>query len=168
MSRLILVGLPGVGKTTLALALAELWRIEALDTDDIVAAAVGTSAAQYLRDEGEVAFRARELEALTVALDGTGDAVIATGGGIVSTSDARAVLSDEITLWLDCDDIVILSRLGDLDRPLLAEGPAEALSRLRGERGEWYREVSRARIDTSAPIDHVLAAAAHEMDRLTR
>ena len=36
----------------------------AVDTDDLLAAAVGTSAAQYLRDEGETTFRARELEAL--------------------------------------------------------------------------------------------------------
>lgn len=166
MSQLILVGLPGVGKTTLAGVLAERWRIEALDTDDILAAAVGTSAAQYLRDEGETAFRACELDALSVALHGAGDVVIATGGGIVCSSDARTVLSNQCTLWLDCDDAVILSRLGDLDRPLLAEVPAASLARLRHERGAWYREVSRARIDTSAPIEDAVAAVTREMDRL--
>ena len=55
MSRLILVGLPGVGKTTLAGVLADRWDRAAFDTDDILASAVGTSAAQYLRDEGEAA-----------------------------------------------------------------------------------------------------------------
>jgi shikimate kinase len=166
--RLILVGLPGVGKSTVAGALAERWGSEVLDTDDIVASAVGTSAAQYLRDEGETAFRARELEALRSALDEATNAVIATGGGIVCSRDAREALSEEITLWLDCDDVVILSRLGDVDRPLLADGPAETLVRLRGERGEWYREVSRARIDTSAPIEDVVAEVTREVDRLTR
>jgi 3-dehydroquinate synthase/shikimate kinase/3-dehydroquinate synthase len=168
VSRLILVGLPGVGKTTLAHELAERSGTAALDTDDILASAVGTSAAQYLRTEGEAAFRDREFEALTTALEGSPDVVIATGGGIVCSPSARAVLAEARTLWLDCDDAVILARLGDGDRPLLAEGPAATLSRLRGEREDWYREVSLARIDTSGPIDDVVADVEREVGRLTR
>ena len=168
MSRLILVGLPGVGKTTLAGVLADRWDRAAFDTDDILASAVGTSAAQYLRDEGEAAFRERELEALTAALEGAPDVVVATGGGIVCSPSARAALSEEFTIWLDCDDDVILSRLGDVDRPLLAEGPSEMLARLRSEREGWYRDVSRARIDTSVPLEDVIAEVAREVDRLTR
>ena len=168
MGHLVLVGLPGVGKTTLARALAERWHTEALDTDDVLASAVGASAAQYLRDEGETSYRTRELEALRVVLDEASDAVIATGGGIVCSSGARAALSEAFTLWLDCDDDVILARLDDGDRPLLAAGPAEGLARLRSEREEWYREVSRGRIDTSAPLDEVVAHVAREVDRLTR
>jgi len=168
VGHLVLVGLPGVGKTTVARALAGRQHAAAVDTDDVLALEVGTSAAQYLRDEGESNFRARELEALRSALDQAGDTVIATGGGIVCTPEARAALSDELTLWLDCDDEVILERLGDTDRPLLAANPAEGLARLRSEREAWYREVSRVRIDTSAPLDHVVAHASFEVDRLTR
>jgi shikimate kinase len=168
VGHLVLVGLPGVGKTTVARALAERWHAEALDTDDVLASAVGTPAAQYLRDEGEGNFRVRELEALRVALDEASDVVIATGGGIVSSADARAALSEAFTLWLDCDDDVILTRLGDGDRPLLAADPAGGLARLRSDREAWYREVSRARIDTSAPLDEVVTHVAREVDRLTR
>jgi shikimate kinase len=157
-----------VGKTSLAEALAERWHATASDTDDILAAAVGTSAGRYLRDGGEATYRARELDALRAALEDDGDVVIATGGGIVTIREARAILVEEFTLWLDCDDDVILSRLGDVDRPLLAEDASASLARLRAERTAWYREVSRARVDTSAPLEVVVEHVTHEVDRLAR
>jgi shikimate kinase len=141
---------------------------EAIDTDELVATSVGTAAAQYLREEGEANFRAREVEALREALERDDDVVVATGGGIVCSPDARAALSEEFTLWLDCDDVVILARLGDLERPLLSAQPAEALSNLRREREAWYRQVSRARIDTSTSIADAVAQVKREVDRLTR
>jgi shikimate kinase len=166
--RLVFVGLPGTGKSTLARALADRWHVEAIDTDDVVATAVGSSAAQFLRDQGEATYRVRELEALRAVLDGHGDVVVATGGGIVCTAPARDVLKEEFTLWLDCDDDVILARLGDFDRPLLAEEPARQLAQLRHERADWYAEVSRLRIETTGLTDDVAAHIAREVDRLTR
>jgi shikimate kinase len=105
---------------------------------------------------------------LAKALAEASDAVIATGGGIVTTPAARAALAEECTLWLDCDDHVILSRLGDVERPLLAEDPSASLARLRAEREPWYREVSRARIDTATSLEDVVAQVTREVDRLTR
>jgi shikimate kinase len=165
--RLVLVGLPATGKTTVARALGDEWQIPALDTDDIVAQHVGMPAGQYLRTEGEAKFRERELDALRSVIKDDTEVIVATGGGIVSSAEARALLSAELTLWLDSDDEVLLGRLGDVERPLLDEG-AEALARLRAERDEWYREVSRARIDTAASIDEVVARVAREVDRLSR
>ena len=58
--------------------------------------------AQYLRQFGETHFRERELDALRTAL--VGDAVVATGAGIVTTAPARELITRECALWLDTDD----------------------------------------------------------------
>ena len=154
MARLVLVGLPGVGKTSVARALAEAWHCGALDTDDLIAARVGVSTPQYLRSAGEESFRERELESLIEAVR-TSD-VVATGGGVVCSSEAREVLMSELTLWLDCQDEEIIARLGVIDRPLLGDDVGVAIARLRHERSAWYREVSKARIDASGSLDKVL------------
>lgn len=150
-----MVGLPGVGKTTLAHALAQRWGCGVFDTDLLVAASVAMPSAQYLRQFGETHFRERELDALRTAL--VGDAVVATGAGIVTTAPARELITRECALWLDTDDRTLTDRVaaGD-DRPLLGEDRAEGVRRLRREREAWYRESSRARVDATGTLDEVL------------
>jgi len=164
MARLVLVGLPGVGKTSVAVALANRWGCESLDTDELIADVVGTSAPDYLRAHGEAAFRKRELDALERAV--TRDAVVATGGGVVTTPEGRAVLATQRTLWLDCADEVILARISGEDRPLLAGDHGRALTRLRSERSDWYHDVARARIDVDGPIEVVTQRVIDEMEQV--
>jgi shikimate kinase len=153
MARLALVGLPGVGKTTIARLLGDEWGCGSLDTDDLVSVAVGCPAPEYLRREGLAAFRSVELDALRTALDG--DGVVSTGGGVVTTSAARELLQASVTLWLDCDDAVLCARLGAVDRPLIGADVHAALTQLRRERATLYAEVARARIDASGDPDVV-------------
>ncbi len=151
MARLVLVGLPGTGKTTLARALGEHWSCAVIDTDEAIALNVGVSAAQYLRENGEAVFRERELEALREAL--ASDAVVATGAGVVTTPEARNLMEGEFTLWLDSDDGTLLRRVGDGERPLLGGDHAAALKDLRQRRESWYRASARARVDTSGSLE---------------
>ena len=153
MSRLVLVGLPGVGKSSVAQMMAQRWGCEWVDTDDVLADQVGRPAADFLREAGEAVFRKEELLALQLSL--AGDNVVATGGGVVTMPEARGPLSEAVTFWLDCDDHVILSRLDDGDRPLLGDDPEGALVRLRREREPWYQAVSRARVEASGTLDDV-------------
>jgi shikimate kinase len=153
MARLVLVGLPGAGKTTLAGVLAQHWSCEAIDTDEVLATEVGEPAAAFLRARGEAAFRARELDALRIALDS--DAVVSTGAGIVTTAPARARHAKETVVWLDCDDATLIVRVGEGERPLLGENHGESLARLRSEREPWYESVARTRVDASGTPDEV-------------
>lgn len=154
MARLVLVGLPGVGKTTLARALAAHWKCPFLDTDELIGLDVGVPAAQYLRDVGEASFRMKELGALRVALES--DAIVATGAGVVTTSDARELIEHQFTLWLDCDDATLIERVSEGERPLLGDDHRGAISELRERREAWYRSCARQRVDASGTIDDVL------------
>jgi shikimate kinase len=154
VARLVLVGLPGTGKTTLARALGEQWGCAVIDTDDALALDVGVPAAQYLRENGEVAFRERELDVLRSAL--TSDGVVATGAGVVTTPEARDLIEAEFTLWFDCDDATLLERVGDGERPLLGDDHSAALKDLRQQRESWYRQCARARVDSSGSLDNVM------------
>jgi shikimate kinase len=154
-----------VGKTSVAQALAQRGGCESIDTDDVTASAVGSTVAQYLRAEGESAFRQREADALEAVIGA--DAVVATGGGIVVSSRARELLAEQFSLWLDCADGVIVPRLTESERPLLGDDPVGALARLRAERGQWYRDVSRARIDASGTLDEVVELVIDAVNRMT-
>jgi len=154
VARLVLVGLPGAGKTTVAGALARRWECPVIDLDDLVARDAGVEAAAFLRSAGEGAFRRVEAAALVEAL--AADAVVATGGGVVVTEDARALLGDECTLWLDADDATLCERVAHGDRPLLGEDCASSMARLRLEREPLYRSVARVRVDASGPVEEVV------------
>ncbi|HSN02070.1 MAG TPA: shikimate kinase [Acidimicrobiales bacterium] len=163
MARAVLIGLPGSGKSTLARSLAADWGCDAVDTDEVLSASVGCSAAEFLRTKGEEAFRREEVAALGAAL--VADAVVATGGGVVVSSDARALLAAELTVWLDCEDKVLLERVAEGERPLLGADPATALARLRAEREGWYREVATLKVDTSGGIDEALDRLRDALER---
>ncbi len=63
------------------------------------------------------------------------DAVVATGGGVVTTPEGRDELRSAVTVWLDAaDDVIVIPRLDDVERPLLGADPGAALATLRRER----------------------------------
>jgi len=155
VARIVLVGLPGVGKSTVGPAVAGALEIDFVDLDAAIAEQVGMPASDILREQGEPAFRALELAVLRTLLEE--DIIIATGGGVVVTEACRELLKREsMVIWLDADVDVLMSRAQVGDRPLLAGDMANRLGQLRGERESWYREVATTRIDANGSLDEVV------------
>ena len=93
--RVVLVGLPGVGKTTVGAALAQELGVAFVDLDDAVSSRCGEPPAALLRSRGEPAFRVLETDALGAVLARDEGMVLATGGGTVESEAARALLVAE-------------------------------------------------------------------------
>jgi len=153
VARLVLVGLPGVGKSTVARMLSAEWKCPHVDTDDVIVKKAGCSIGDFIREKGEPAFRELEFEALEEAL--TSEGVVSTGGGIVTFEKSRTALKAEPTVWLDTKDEQITPRLGGTDRPLLDGNPGQILKLMREARAPFYEEVSRARVDASGTLEDV-------------
>lgn len=88
---IVLIGMPGCGKTSVGQAVAALASMPFWDTDAMIAALVGMPARDYLRARGEAAFRAVEAQAVADAASRRG-VVIATGGGSVLRAENREAL----------------------------------------------------------------------------
>jgi shikimate kinase len=157
MTRVVLVGLPGSGKSAVGAALASVLDVAFVDVDEELTTLTGSSPAQWLREQGEAAFRDAEAAALAGALSREGDVVIATGGGAVETESSRARLRDEpLVVELRCSADVLIVRLKDGDRPLV-EGPTAArLAWLIDRRAPLYAEVADASVDADQPLGDVV------------
>jgi shikimate kinase len=118
---IVLVGMPGSGKSSVGRIVAERLRRPFLDTDEIAARRLGMPVAAYIERHGAAQYRAVEAEAVAEAC-ATPGAVISTGGGAVLDPLNRWALWHHGTVaWLDLPVDVLVARLqaDDVPRPTL-------------------------------------------------
>ena len=144
---IVLVGMMGVGKTSVGRKLASLLHLPFSDADDEIELAAQMSIAEMFERYGEDYFRDGERRVIARLIDGANEGdrrkVIATGGGAFVNPETRAlILERAITVWLDSEVEILLDRVTRKDsRPLLRQGdPRETLTRLRTERAPLYAE----------------------------
>lgn len=156
--RLVLVGPPGSGKTTVGTAVAERLGVPFRDTDHDIELRAGKPIAEIFLDDGEEAFRAMERDAVAAALAESAG-VLALGGGAVLDSVTRRRLSDMTVVHLDVRLADAAKRVGlARDRPVLAINPRATLAKLLQERAPLYAEVADARVVTDGrEVDEVCA-----------
>ena len=143
---LVLVGLMGVGKTSVGKRLAARLGLPFRDADAEIEAAAGMSVAEIFERSGEEAFRAGERKVIARLL-GEPVHVLATGGGAFMNDETRKLIAERgLSIWLkaELDELVKrVARRGH--RPLLKQGdPRDILERLMAERYPTYAEAEIA------------------------
>jgi shikimate kinase len=137
-----LVGLMGVGKSTIGRRLAAALELPFRDADQEIEKAAGRSISEIFAERGEQEFRAGERRVIARLLD-EGPHVLATGGGAFMNPQTRALIKDKaVSVWLKADLDVLVRRVGRKDtRPLLAgKDPRQVLEQLMAERYPVYAE----------------------------
>ena len=155
---IVLIGMPGCGKSTVGRLIARNTGRPLIDTDDMIAERAGCSCGDCLRTDGEEAFRRLETEALREACKRTG-CVIATGGGVVTRPENLNIMRQNGVIFHLERPAETLA--GNEDRPLSATP-------------EKLREVARARAPLYARMrDYAIQntdaeKTAREIERLMR
>jgi shikimate kinase len=141
---LVLVGMPGSGKSTIGRRLAQRLQRPFVDADTALEERCGVSVATVFDIEGEAGFRQRETR-LLADLVAQPDIVIATGGGVVVTEANRDLLRrDASVIYLQTSLGELWTRLqNDRKRPLLqGENPKQRLADLLAARESLYEAVA--------------------------
>lgn len=157
---IVLVGLMGVGKTTVGRRLAARLGVPFVDADHEIEAAAGMTVSEIFEKFGEPYFRDGERRVIARMIDGS-PRVIATGGGAFINDETRALILDHaIAIWLDAPIHVLAERVGRRDtRPLLrGRDPVVALTELAAVRNPIYARAPIHIPSDQAPHESAVAA----------
>jgi shikimate kinase len=140
---IVLIGLMGVGKSTIGRRLAQRLHLPFVDSDHEIEAAAGLTIAEMFERYGEAQFRDGERRVIARLIDGR-PKVIATGGGAFIQEATRALILERATaVWLDADVAVLAERVARRagTRPLLNGGdPKQKLQELAAARNPIYAQ----------------------------
>lgn len=144
-SHLVLVGLMGVGKTTVGEVLAQRLGRELVDSDLRIEARTGRTVKQILDEDGLDEMRRQEAAALFDALGDDEPRVIAAAAGVVldPANRQRLIAADADIVWLTADPGLLAPRTATRGhRPWLDDDPVGTLRRMQDERRPLYREIA--------------------------
>jgi shikimate kinase len=162
-----LVGLMGVGKSSVGRRLAHRLKLPFADGDVEIEEAAGMTVSEIFAALGEAEFRAGEARVIRRLLEGP-PLVLATGGGAMMNPETRALLKERAdTVWLRADLAVIAERVARRDtRPLLKHGdPRAILTRLAQERAPFYAQAHIRVVSQTGPQGDTARAILEAIDQ---
>ncbi|MBR0967982.1 shikimate kinase [Bradyrhizobium diazoefficiens] len=154
----VLVGMMGVGKSTIGRRLALRLKLPFVDADTEIEAAAGMTIPEIFEQHGEPHFRDGEARVIARLLDG-GPIVLATGGGAFMREETRdRIAGKAISIWLRADHDVIMRRVRRrADRPLLQTAdPEGTVTRLLTEREPVYAKADLTIASRDVPHDKIV------------
>ena len=145
----VLIGMPGVGKSTVGVLLAKHLGYSFLDTDILIQAAEGKTLQQLIQKQGISGFC--DLEEEYILSVSVSSHVIATGGSVIYGKAAmRHLKTGAIAIHLDLSLDGLKKRLGDLDARGVAIAPGRDLADLYAERQPLYLKYADHTVETGA------------------
>ena len=157
MKRVVLIGAPGSGKSTVGPALAKVMALDFIDTGQLIEEREGKAITDIFVVDGEPHFRAIELETLKHVLT-LKDVVISLGGGAPISDQAQQLInsSESTVIFLDVSLATAAPRVGfNRDRPLLLGNPRAQWQALSDKR----RPIYEALADVSIKVDDMSVEA---------
>jgi len=157
---IVLIGLMGVGKSTVGRRLAQRMQLDFVDADHEIEDAAGMTITEIFERFGEAHFRDGERRVIARLIDGS-PKIIATGGGAFMQAETRSLILDQaLAIWLDARPEVLAERVRRRDtRPLLrGKDPRKVLTELARVRNPIYALAPIRVVSQQAPHDATVSA----------
>lgn len=165
---IVMVGMMGVGKSSIGRRLAARLGVPFVDADVEIEKAAGMSIADIFARHGEAYFRGGEARVIARLLE-SGPQVLASGGGAVINPDTRAAIKARgISVWLKAEIDVLLRRVAKRksERPMLhTEDPSETLRQLLIAREPVYAQADLTVQSREGPHDAIVTEIMQALGR---
>ncbi len=165
---ILLIGMRGVGKSTVANALADLLQWTLVDTDALIERQAGLSVRDIFTQHGEAAFRAMESRIVAEVCAKSRQVISLGGGAVLSPANRDTIRRAGAVIWLTAAPDVLIERMRrdikrGLVRPSLTNRDwADEVRELTNARAPFYAEIAQIRIDTDNLTPAHIARAALE------
>jgi shikimate kinase len=157
---IVLVGMMGVGKSSIGRRLAARLGVPFVDADAEIEKAAGMSITDIFARHGEADFRSGEARVIARLLE-SGPQVLATGGGAIMNTDTRAAIKAKgVSIWLSAEIDLLMRRISKRknDRPMLqTPDPAATLRQLLDLREPLYAQSDITVQSREVPHDAIVA-----------
>jgi shikimate kinase len=164
---LVLVGMPGSGKSSIGRRLGQRLGLDFADADAEIERAANMTIPELFETKGEAAFRQGEQKVIARLLE-NGPQVIATGGGAFMNTDTRTRIRERgVSIWLKADIATLLKRVKrKTNRPLLQTAdPEAALRDLLAAREATYAEADLCITSCEVPHEMVVEEIVTRLDK---
>ncbi|HPH34873.1 MAG TPA: shikimate kinase [Methanoregulaceae archaeon] len=165
---IILIGLPGAGKSTIGVILAKILGMNFIDTDILMQENTGRLLQEIINKEGPAAFLKIEEETIC-SLDAY-NTMIATGGSVVFSEKAMAHLkSGGIVIYLEISYQEMLHRLNNITTRGIVLNPGQSLREMYDQRIPLYEKYAEIRVDCSDKhFERIVENIVHEIQEMRR